>query len=154
MSNASHPKECVGEDFGPTNQPARNEIADACFEAMVRHNKRRESASAKPPPIATTSGTLEGPLVEADDIDLCWGADECAAMIFPRRTRRAKENERRRRRVFRMWEEHKKAVADAKVHKRPPPANIGWVTFPQCNRVILSKSAYRAFIASQLGDGQ
>jgi hypothetical protein len=124
-------------------------LGDAIYEAMVRHHNKQ--------PIPTTAGGAGEPPRDDDspDIpkgkpDLAWGADESAIEIFGPPSMDTAENRRRRRRVFAMYEAYRQAVADAKKHKRPLPVNIGWLTLPQCNRIVLSKSAYREFIAAQL----
>lgn len=125
-------------------------VADACFDAMVRHSKSRRTSLVEHDP----EGLRPQRDIEdtAKDVDLAWGAEEVAIAIFGPPSASRAENRRRRRRVFCMHEQYVKALSEAKLRKRPPPENMGWVSLPQCNRIILSKSAYRAFVASQLED--
>jgi hypothetical protein len=131
---------------GPTDLS----VADAYFDSMVRHNMSRRPT----PPNSNDLQNSRSPqhTEDAEEIDLAWGAEEVAITIFGPASPSSTENRRRRRRVFCMHEQYVKALSEAKLRKRPPPANIGWVSLPQCNRIILSKSAYRAFVASQLED--
>jgi hypothetical protein len=126
--------------------------ADACFDAMVRHslNKKlsvREPANGGGSDLRSDSETL------TDDTDLAWGAHEVAVAMFGF-SPVAGENRRRRRRVFTMYEAYRKALAEAMQQKRALPANPGWVILPRCARIILSRSAYQAFLAAQLGGGR
>lgn len=146
------PEEYVGDDFGSTNEPARDEIADACFEAMVRHNRRRQGL---PIELQKTAPTVQSHVIDTtDNLDLAWGADEVAIAIFGPPSTDPAENQRRRRRVFCLHSEYRKAVAEAKARKRPPPPNMGWISVPDCNRVVISRVHLRAFFAAQLGERQ
>ena len=124
-------------------------LGDAIYEAMARHHKKQAISAAgggadEPPPDDDSSDIPEG------EPNLAWGADDASIEIFGPPSIDAAENRRRRRRVFAMYEGYRQAVADAKKHNRPPPANIGWVSLPGTNRVILNRRAYRAFVAAQL----
>ena len=120
--------------------------ADACFDAMVRHAAPRRRSTA---PAADASGSAWISEDLTEDMELAWGAREVAIAMFGLSTDTS-ENQRRRRRVFAMYEGYRKARAEALKCKKPLPANPGWVLLPRCARIILSRSAYRSFLAAQL----
>jgi hypothetical protein len=135
-------------DRSPEGKPAR--VADKCFEAMVRHSRKGSHPHSPSPSGDATAPTSPIEFHVRENNDLAWGAQDAAIEMFGF-SADAAENRRRRRRVFSMYEEYKRALIEAQQNKRPAPTNPGWVILPRCARIILSKSAYRAFLASQLG---
>jgi hypothetical protein len=134
--------------------------ADECFDAMVRHSLRERNSygaridGEKHPVHAETSTDAKKVLedeeyVATGDIDLAWGAREVAIAMFGR-SDSAAENNRRRRRVFAMYEEYKRALRETSERGKPLPVNPGFVILPRCAAVILSKRAYRSFVSTQL----
>ncbi|MCC8978881.1 hypothetical protein [Bradyrhizobium acaciae] len=125
--------------------------AETCFEAMVRHHVKksadggsRNGGTSPPPP------SMPLPNFDDDSTEFAWGAREVAAVMMGASDNATVMN-RRTKRVFNMWEEHRKAFAEALSRGRPPPPNpLGFINWPDSNRVILHIPTFRAFIASQL----
>jgi hypothetical protein len=76
--------------------------------------------------------------------DLAWGAGECAAEVFGADTRK------NRKRIFDWRAEVKAARSNPEIANC---ANPGFVFFKDKNAVVLSRRAFRAYVANLLKEG-
>ena len=113
---------------GKTSQTAP--VADACFDAMLRHNERRTppALGAKGPAPPAAAELVQAPISSGRDIegDIVYGARAIAKFIFGDASNTA------RRRVFNLWAFHQ---------AREERAGF----FKMKGGLCLSKSQWRAF---------